>query len=301
MNLGVRLKCPPFECRCRKESPNSGLWRVHGRFYRRSDSRFIVRWICTRCRKTSSQATLHPCYRQKKRRKNFPLYQLLCSGVSLRRAAKLLNIHRTTVVRKFRFLAEQARRRHEAFLKELEATPLDLVQFGEMETFEHSKLKPLSIPLAVTKKRVILGAGVATMPAKGLIADKSRKKYGKRKDERGKAISDLLSRLKGLVVENVKIKTDQCPRYPPLIAKFFPLATHETTAGLRGCVVGQGELKATSWDPIFSLNHTAAMFRANLNRLFRRTWCTTKTKQGALDHLALYIDYHNRFLLKSCH
>jgi hypothetical protein len=38
------------------------------------------------------------------------------------------------------------------------------------------------------------------------------------------------------------------------------------------------------------------MLRANLNRLFRKTWCTTKNKQGLIDHLSLYVEFHNRVL-----
>ncbi|MBU6155196.1 MAG: hypothetical protein KGP28_12905, partial [Bdellovibrionales bacterium] len=53
--------------------------------------------------------------------------------------------------------------------------------------------------------------------------------------------------------------------------------------------------------PIFSLNHTCAMLRANLNRLFRRTWCTTKTIQGLIDHLSIYVAFHNRRLTSFGH
>jgi len=61
----------------------------------------------------------------------------------------------------------------------------------------------------------------------------------------------------------------------------------------RGCSTGQGELKKLVYDPIFSLNHTCAMLRANLNRLFRKTWCTTKTVQGLVDPLSIHVRYHN--------
>jgi len=167
-----------------------------------------------------------------------------------------------------------------------------------METFEHSKLKPLSITLAVTKPRQILGAFVASMPAKGLLAKKAVEKYGRRKDERKKSLHALFKTLKPIVSKTALFQSDQNPHYPKVLTEHFPEATHLTVKGLRGCVVGQGELKATSWDPLFSLNHTAAMLRANMNRLFRRTWCTTKTPQGLRDHLALYIDFHNQLLVK---
>ena len=52
------------------------------------------------------------------------------------------------------------------------------------------------------------------------------------------------------------------------------------------------------FDPLFSLNHTCAMLRANVNRLIRRTWCTTKKLQPLIDHLEIYTKYHNQILLK---
>jgi hypothetical protein len=63
-------------------------------------------------------------------------------------------------------------------------------------------------------------------------------------------------------------------------------------------VVGQGELKKVGRDPLFSLNHTCAMLRANLNRLFRRTWCTTKRIDRLEAHLWIYVRFHNEVLLK---
>jgi hypothetical protein len=208
-------------------------------------------------------------------------------------------VHRTTVVRKFRFLAEQCRKSHGEYLKQFEIHKLGEVIFDEMETSEHTKFKPLSIPFAVTPARQILVAEVAQMPAKGLLAAKSRKKYGYRKDERPSALKKMLQKLVPITKPDAVFKSDQNPSYPFYLSKTFPQARHETTKGGRSCVTGQGELKKLEWDPIFALNHTAAMYRANLNRLFRRTWCTTKTPQGLRDHLALYIHYHNRILLSA--
>jgi len=171
------------------------------------------------------------------------------------------------------------------------------VIFDEMETFEHSKMKPLSIALAVTPQRQILFYEVAKMPAKGLLAARAVKKYGHRINERPKALKTLFQKLQPITDDHALFKSDQNPTYPFHLFKAFPNATHETTKGGRSCIVGQGELKKLGWDPIFSLNHTAAMLRANMNRLFRKTWCTTKTVQGLMDHLALYTSYHNQILL----
>jgi hypothetical protein len=270
----------------------------HGSFYRSSDSRRIFRWKCSGCKKTFSQATSHPCYRQLKRRVNYRLYGLLCSGVSLRRSARLLGVHRVTVVRKLRFLAQQCRKTQTEFLDCFKQSPLSEIVFDEMETFEHTKFKPLSIVLAVSAAREILAVEVAQMPSKGLLAARSRKKYGFRKDERPAALEKVFEQLLPITRAEALFKSDQNPTYPRLLKKVFPHARHETTKGGRSSIGGQGELKKLRWDPIFSLNHTAAMFRANMNRLFRRTWCTTKNAQGLRDHLALYVHYHNQVLLK---
>ena len=292
----MKRKYPKIQCSCRELGLKSGRWVRNGSFYRRSDYRWVVRWRCVGCRKTVSQATGHPCFGQNKRQANEPLRKLLVSGVSMRRAARLLRLHRTTVARKLEFLGLQAQKSHARFMERLAAHPLHKIQFDEMETFEHTKLKPLSIALAVTNTRKILAFEVAQMPAKGLLAAKSRKKYGYRADHRPKAISRLFETLKPLVDSEAVFESDQNPHYPTLLKRYFPKAQHLTTPGGRGCVVGQGELKALKWDPLFSLNHTAAMLRANVNRLFRRTWCTTKLPLRLSYHLWLYVQYHNQTL-----
>jgi hypothetical protein len=149
----------------------------------------------------------------------------------------------------------------------------------------------------VTKgTRKIIAYDVAQMPAKGLLAKLAYQKYGKRADHRRKVLRKLFKELKEVTHESALFESDKNPRYPALLKEHFPLAQHLTTKGQRGCVAGQGELKKIGFDPLFSLNHTAAMFRANINRLFRRTWCTTKRPDRLKDHLALYVQYHNHVL-----
>jgi hypothetical protein len=223
---------------------------------------------------------------------------LLTSGVSQRRAAMILNVNRKTVVRKFRFMASQARLSQQEYREELSRGPLlQAVQMDDLETSEHSKCKPLSVALAVEPvSRKILGFQVSQMPARGVLADFSRKKYGRRKDFRTKGWSRLFESLKPLVNEKAVWFTDENPHYPRHLKRHHPEARHETTKGRRGSSSGQGELKKIGFDPLFSLNHTCAMLRANLNRLFRKTWCTTKTRAGLIDHISLYVDFHNRRL-----
>jgi hypothetical protein len=225
--------------------------------------------------------------------------ELLCSGVSQRRIAKLLRINQKTVVRKFLFLANEAKLDRISFLKKFGKGKIDALQFDEMESFEHSKCLPLSIPILVLPdSRMILGFRVGRMPAKGPLAEISRRKYGPRADDRPKIAEGLFSEIRDLVAPNCLITTDQNPKYRNWLYPHFPKAKHERVKGRRGCIVGQGELKKIGFDPLFSLNHTCAMIRANINRLFRRTWCTTKKRERLEAHLELYAHYHNRVLIQ---
>jgi len=215
----------------------------------------------------------------------------------MRRIALALRIHRKTVERKLEFLSEQGLLEHAEFLKTFDKFRVTQFQFDEMETIEHTKLKPLSIALAVTEgTRKILGFTVSKMPATGLLAKKSVQKYGLRPDERPKGLETLFKQIKPVISEVAEIKSDQKPLYPIKVRKYFPKSTHITTKGRKGCVTGQGELKRGGFDPLFSLNHTAAMLRANVNRLFRRTWCTTKKPERLTQHLMVYMSYHNQVL-----
>jgi hypothetical protein len=82
--------------------------------------------------------------------------------------------------------------------------------------------------------------------------------------------------------------------YPIMIKKHLPDdIVHVQTISRRASVAGQGEMKMGGYDPLFALNHTAAMLRANINRLIRRTWCTTKRPDRLKCHIAMYVYWHN--------
>lgn len=177
---------------------------------------------------------------------------------------------------------------------------LSYVQFDDLETAEHSKCKPLSVSLAVDPKtRKIISFKVSKMPAKGLLAKIALRKYGYRKDERPEGWNQMMKEIIPFVNAEAIFKSDENPHYKKPLFKHHPHATHETTQGGRGSISGQGELKKLRFDPLFALNHTCAMLRANLNRLFRRTWCITKNVQGLIDHLSLYVTYHNQVLTEN--
>ncbi len=284
-----------FDCLC-----PSAKRRIHsiGSFYRKGDRKWVRRFRCTNCKRSFSQSSGTLEYRQQKRLINPILEQLLCSAVSQRRSARILRVHRSTIARRLLYLSRRAELWQEKFLREF--TPGMEIQFDEMESSEHSKLRPVSIPLIVDQAtRKILAFDVAQMPAKGRFAAFSRKKYGPRADMRAQSIRALLLELKPKLAQTVIIRSDDCPRYPRPISLTLPELEHRANPGARGCVGGQGELKKRRYDPLFSLNHTAAMLRANVSRLLRRNWCLSKKSENLKHHIQIYVRYHNEVLTAS--
>lgn len=288
----MKVRCPNIKCK------NRNLVVKDGSYRRKSDSKTIPRFKCCTCKKRFSSATFSPTYRQNKRRVNPKLRELLASGISMRRSARLLKIHYITVARKVNFLAKLADMKHDKYLEFLRMNPVKMVQLDDLITLEHTKCKPLSVTIAIDElTRKILAINVSSMPAFGHLAKISRKKYGWRKDEREKGLKNVLSKIQKSVAHSAMITTDEHQLYPKNIKRYFPHATHKTYKGERSSVYGQGELKKVKFDPLFNINHTCAMLRANINRLIRKSWCTTKKPHMLMNHLKIYMEYHNSHLV----
>lgn len=214
----------------------------------------------------------------------------------MRRSAMIMGTNYKTVARRLSYFEKICEAHHQTLLTNLKG--LKEIHFDDMESSIHTKLKPVSIPLAVSHpRRLILAFDVVSMPAKGPLAAISRKKYGKRADDRYRGWHKVLGASAGLAAANVEVTSDSHTAYPALIKQHMPLAMHIRTISRRACVAGQGELKRGGHDPLFSLNHTAAMYRANVNRLFRRTWCTSKRIDHLKMHMTLYRSWHNEMIL----
>jgi len=295
LELVMAVTCP--YCNRNPISESSGGWvRKNGQFKRKSDGVVVHRFLCS-CKKSFSEATSDPWYRQKKRHLNFQVVQELASGRSQRKTAYVLKINKNTVVRKFILLGARS---HATLLENNRnlSNLIHNVEFDEMETSEHSKMKPLSIHLAIeSKSRRILNFKVSSMPCKGNLANKSVLKYGPRLDERPVQRLQFFEELRPFVSEHATFKSDMNPHYPKALKKVFPNSQHVQTKGRRGRNSGFGELKMGGWDPIFTFNHTAAMHRENINRLIRQTWSTTKKKERLAYHLGLYALFHNQEII----
>lgn len=289
--------CPNLDC---ISFSKTTFIQKDGFYFRRDDARKIQRYRCQGCLKKFSQSTQTLEYKQKKRRVNHTLFKLLASGVSMRRAAIVLGIHRTTVDRKFLYLAKKSKKMHAELLLKIGTQKVTHLQIDDLITIEHTKLKPLSVSIAVdAKKRTILGINVSRIPAFGHLAKFSRLKYGNRKSTHKESMMKLFDDISSVVSPFAEIKSDEHKLYPEIIQSFLPQATHLQYKGERAKSSGLGELKRNGRDPLFTINHTCAMLRANINRLFRRTWCTTKKLSRLEDHLNIYMTFHNQTLIRN--
>ena len=267
-----------------------------GRYHRAEDAQSIQRYRCKDCGKGFSSSTLTPTYRQKRRRLNRLIESDIASSTAQRRIAIKQGCARNTVARKIAFLAEQARAKTKAWLASQE--PFTNLQWDELITFEHTRLKPLSVAvMACEQGRSILGFRVAQIPASGLIARRSREKYGPRRNLSGYARRDLLKTLAPHIAAQATVTCDEHPRYREELETALTGVNVIQHRSVRGSLTGQGELKRTGWDPLFTINHTLAMLRDNIKRLTRRTWCTTKRQSALEDVIAIYVHFHNSRLV----
>lgn len=279
--------CP--YCKSHEKLKNKGF------YLRKSDQKKLRRFKCPSCLISFSETIFDIDYRLRKRHINQATFKSLCSGISQRRCAYLLGIKPIGIAR--RVLRFGACARHNLEVYRISRAKAASIQFDEMESFEHSKCKPLTMPIAVESgTRKILSLRVGKISAKGNLAAISRKRYGRRFCERKRCIEEVFKEVAQCFDPNGIIKSDESAHYPRAIKRHFPLAKHLAFKGKRGCVVGQGELKGGGFDPLFSLNHSYAMFRDNLKRLSRRTWCTTKRPDCLEALMFLYAWYHNLWL-----
>ena len=159
-----------------------------------------------------------------------------------------------TVKRRLIYLAKKARLFHQKRLNSL-SDQIQHLQFDDLITIEHTKMKPLTVTLAVdAKNRTLLGAEVGQIPAFGHLAEKSRRKYGHRENQHKDTIKRLFESIQNAIKKDALIESDEHHLYSLFVRSFFPSANYQQYKGGRGCVVGQGELKKLHFDPLFMLN-----------------------------------------------
>lgn len=266
-----------------------------GHFYKKSTKTYIPRYHCHGCKKSFSTRTTSPTFKQKRPDLNKDIFKLLCAGVAMREAARFLECNYKTVYRKFRWMGLRAKDFHNR--QKLEA---DTVLFDEQESIEHTKLKPLSIAVAVSDTYQILGIQLGSIPAKGHLAAISYKKYGYRPNESEIKTKELLSQIKRQLCSPPKLlKSDQKPSYTKLVKNIFPEVSYQQYRSAENKEKSREQkylnTEKHKHDPLFEVNHMCAVFRDHIKRLARKSWCTTKLKEHLELNLYLYIAKNNGY------
>lgn len=281
--------CPNEDCD-NHDSPAKGWYIKKGYYKLKHNHQPVPRYQCKLCKRKFSSQTFKDTHNQKKPFLNDQIFQFYSSAMTQRRLAKTLKCNRKTIVRKFLFLANKAQNIHEEKLKKGEIKT-SYVQFDEMETYESTKLKPVSIALAVRPKTgEILGIDVGSMKAKGHLADRYALKYSEeRQDTRDESRTNVLDMVALCAKESVTIASDAHPSYEKLFRKAVPHAE------IKQIPQGKQRKFGHAHDELFMINHTCALLRQDLSRLRRRTWITTKDIERLKAHLWLYVAYRNGY------
>ncbi|MEI8233570.1 MAG: hypothetical protein WCH57_02660 [Verrucomicrobiota bacterium] len=278
--------CPNPACK-HHGAPAPGWYAKKGYYRTKFDRQPVPRYRCKACGRYFGSHTGTATYRQHKPKENALIAKLLCSGVTMRRTADLVGVTRRTLAKKLQWLAVRARAAHAEYLKRA-AYPTSYVQFDEMETYERSKLLPLSIALAVRPKTgYIMGVKVAEMNCHGRPARASVQRYGRRQDTRRAAALSVFREVAMIAKAGLTVATDKKTAYKSLIQTALPGAAHDVHLSRKG--------PTGSRDPLFHLNHLCAKLRADLARLGRRSWSASKKAACLQDHLDLYVAFNNGY------
>lgn len=203
----MKRNCPRKNCKSNQVIKD-------GTYFRKNDSRKIQRFMCKNCKSKFSSSTGTPEFRQRKRRINELMLSLFCAKVTQKRAARIARVNKKTVARRFDYWAEKSRAKNAKFNQKLQESKVQRLQFDDLIAKEKTKLKPVSVTVAVgAKRRFILSAKVAQIPAFGHLASISKAKYGNRKSYHLEALTKTFETLNQVVSENAVIESDEHQNY----------------------------------------------------------------------------------------
>ncbi|PQV53363.1 hypothetical protein [Paraburkholderia sp. BL21I4N1] len=277
-----RPTCPNEACVNHSDPPADFYWKKGYRVTKHNGQK-VPRYQCKTCL-TSFCATRTKPHKQHHRPDlNRRILQMAVSGVTFRRMAVILDCHPVTITRKIRYLARQAEAVHKDHLATIQTT---YVMMDELETFMHSRMKQLSVPMVIRAKTgEVLAFDVARKPSN---QPKGRTLYQWHVDERPKVMRRVLLRIRPALAPGATIATDGNASYRKWITANLPGVRHTTLSTPHD----------DGFDPLFAINHTFAKMRNDLARLGRKTWTTSKTIDGLRDHLWLWTAWKNGYDLR---
>lgn len=293
-----------------------------GKIYLKLDRKYIQRYRCKTCKKSfinKDRLERNPKEKMYSSRKE--IAEMYCMGMSLRDLSKKMNITRKTIDRKIELITEEINKKYKDFETfnfnshhEENEDRRPIIVFDEMESYEHTKLKPLSISIAydVINKKII-DIQVATFFPKGRFISTLHKKphlrikyelaKRYREDNRNEQMTKVLESVKNYIAHN-KHKplfiTDGRAVYKTLLKEVFRNQNfvHEVIISkemienfVQTSKYGMNQVnirEKASFDAL------CATMRSKLSRLRRDSFIHTKKVNNLYNTLLLFMDFWNK-------
>ena len=275
----------PKKCANPNCTPKLGFIKKGFHYVRCLNQKFRI-FQCKTCKRYFTSRTFRADYRHKRMDLNKRIALSIIEGNSLRSISRQEGLTYNNTYKKFLWL-----KRVVNFHKKFTLMRAETIQFDELETIEHTKCKPVNVILIVNENCQILTAKVAEMPAKGRLAEFSRKKYGQRRNQRAEKMQEAFAEVKScLVGPVVEIRSDAHPAYKKFVRQYFPDTSYLQFSARAQKMKYQERMHENNhknkYDPLFYVNHLSGRLRDLIKRLVRRSWCTTKK----LENLQLCLD-----------
>ena len=207
----------PKKCANPNCTPKLGFIKKGFHYVRCLNQKFRI-FQCKTCKRYFTSRTFRADYRHKRMDLNKRIALSIIEGNSLRSISRQEGLTYNNTYKKFLWL-----KRVVNFHKKFTLMRAETIQFDELETIEHTKCKPVNVILIVNENCQILTAKVAEMPAKGRLAEFSRKKYGQRRNQRAEKMQEAFAEVKScLVGPVVEIRSDAHPAYKKFVRQCFP-------------------------------------------------------------------------------
>lgn len=262
------MKC--IYCKSKEVKKNGHLKTKRGK---------TQRYKCKACDKSFTKRNSSVNYRHRKQHLRDAITKMYCERMSLRGIARTLNISYPTVVKYFRENAELARKANK---KRLDNKGLitSYIQFDQLETYEHTKRKPVGIQISIRHKTgEIVSAKAGYIPIRALSVSKSYSTEWNKMANQSNHTEKMLQETKKAL--NPKGSTITCDGYRPQI-KLLKKTCRESYVTIQPSVKEHKKI-----DRVFR------RIRQDVSRLGRKTLSTTKRLEQLQNHLDLYTDYHN--------
>ena len=237
------------------------------------------RFKCLDCVKTFTNKTFTINWRKRKQHLREKITDNYCERMSLRGIARTLKIDIKMVVKYFRENAEVAKQANKKRIKTKDLMTF-YVEFDQMETFEHTKRKPVGIQVSIRHKTgEIVSAKAGYIPIRALAVSKEYSTEWNRKARNSTHILRMLNETKEALNRKGSLVT--CDREK----KQGKIAQEIYTDPFITIQPNSKEHKRI--DRVFR------RMRQDLSCLGRRTLSTTKDIKQLQKHLDLYVDYNN--------